>query len=147
MKTIGVLYCDGKIKPLLVMTCPISRIAEAYTEFSQFTHTGKLVLTYYNDDNLPYVLSPSKPKFHVDATYPVISGPTGIEGYTSRWMVQQGVKNIIFLNWSLVAGEAQETFDEICAMSATVTPFQGSATNRNTFKRTLIITGLPSAVS
>ncbi len=58
-------------------------------------------------------------------------------------MVQQGVKNNIFLNRSLVAGEAQETFDEIRAMGATVTPDQGSASNRNDVKRALIITGLP----
>ncbi len=43
MKTIGVLYRDGKIKPLPFTTFPISRIAEAYTEFSRFTHTGKLL--------------------------------------------------------------------------------------------------------
>ena len=78
MNTVGALYRSRQIAPLPVYTFSISEIGHAYTQFSRFQHTGKLVLTYGDEDELPYLPSPSKPEFHSDAAYLIVGGLRGM---------------------------------------------------------------------
>ena len=142
MKIIGAMFRAGGIAPLPVTSFPISKIGDAYGEFSHFRHTSKLVLTYDDEDFIPYIPSPSKPKFYGDAAYLVVGGLSGIGSYLSKWMVQQGIRNIVFLARSGVKGEAQKTVERLRSMGATVTTIQGSVSDRRDVARALTVTGL-----
>ncbi|KAG9230876.1 polyketide synthase [Amylocarpus encephaloides] len=102
-----------------------------------------LVLTYKDDDVVPFIPSPSKPKFHADAAYLIIGGLTGIGSYLCQWMVLQGVRNLVVMARSEVKGEAQQTFDKLRSMGANVTTVQGNVSKRDDVRRALTVTGLP----
>ena len=143
MKTIGSLYRSGQIGPLPVKSFPISEIGHAYGDFSRFQHTGKLVLTYDDEDRIPYIPSPSKPKFYSDAAYLIVGGLRGIGSYLSKWMAQHGVKHIVFLARSPVEGEAQDTVDQLRLLGATVHTVQGSVCERADVERALTASNFP----
>jgi len=143
MNTVGALYRSRQIAPLPVHTFSISEIGHAYTQFSRFQHTGKLILTYGDEDELPYLPSPSKPEFHSDAAYLVVGGLRGIGAHLSKWMVLQGAQHIVFLARSSVEGEAQETVDQLRLMGATVDTVQGSVCLRADVQRALTTSKFP----
>ena len=143
LKAVGQLYRSGQINPLPVTSFPISQIDKAYTEFSRFHHTGKLVLTYGDNDLVPFVPSIKEPIFLPNAAYLVVGGLRGFGSYVSKWMVRKGARNIVFLARSALDGEAQEIVDTLRLMGATVYVVQGSVSVREDVKRALTISELP----
>ncbi|KAI2092193.1 hypothetical protein LOZ63_002180 [Ophidiomyces ophidiicola] len=143
MKTIGALYRARQIDPLPVKSYPISEIANAYTEFSRFQHTGKLALSYNPEDLIPFVPEPSAVEFQPNAAYLIAGGLRGIGSFLSRWMVRQGAKHLVFLARSAVEGEAQETVDHLREMGAVVHAVQGSVCVKEDVKKAFEISGLP----
>jgi NADPH:quinone reductase-like Zn-dependent oxidoreductase/NAD(P)-dependent dehydrogenase (short-subunit alcohol dehydrogenase family) len=143
MKAVGTMYRTGQIDPLPVQSYPISRISQAYQEFSRFQHTGKLVLSYDPEALVPYIDEPRKVKFLPDATYLIVGGLRGIGSYLSKWMVRQGAKHLVFLARSAIEGDAKETVDHLREMGAVVHTVQGSVCDRQDVQRAFTISGPP----
>jgi NADPH:quinone reductase-like Zn-dependent oxidoreductase/NAD(P)-dependent dehydrogenase (short-subunit alcohol dehydrogenase family) len=143
MKAVGTMYRTGQIDPLPVQSYPISRISQAYQEFSRFQHTGKLVLSYDPEALVPYIHEPRKVKFLPDATYLIVGGLRGIGSYLSKWMVRQGAKHLVFLARSAIEGDAKETVDHLREMGAVVHTVQGSVCDRQDVQRAFTISGPP----
>ena len=143
METVGTMYRTGQIDPLPVQSYSISRISQAYQEFSHFQHTGKLVLTYGPEAHVPYIHEPRKVKFLSDATYLIVGGLRGIGSYLSKWMVRQGAKHLVFLARSAIGKDAKETVDHLREMGAVVHTVQGSVCDRRDVQRAITIPGPP----
>ena len=144
METVGSLYRDGRINPLPVTTFPVSRISQAYEEFTKFTHTGKLVLLYEDSDKIPYLPSPNMPKFSSNAAYLVVGGlASGAGSILGEWMVRRGAQNLIFLSRSSIEGSAQDTVDRIRSLGATVYTVKGNVSNRKDVHHALTCSQLP----
>nr|POE79798.1 compactin diketide synthase mokb [Quercus suber] len=143
LESIATLYHDKKIVPLPLTSFPVSKIAEAYTTFSRFSHIGKMVLTYEDGDRIPYMPTPSIPKFDSNAAYLIVGGLTGIGGLMCRIMVERGARNMILMDSSTVSDEAQEIISNIRSMGAAMILVQGTVSNRKDVERAMTITGLP----
>ncbi|KAK0613233.1 polyketide synthase [Immersiella caudata] len=140
---VGDKYRSGQITSLPWKSFPVSNIGGAYGEFSRFEHTGKLVLTYGDDDVVSYLPVPSKPRFDPGAAYLVVGGLSGIGAFLSKWMVQQGAKTLVFLSRSALSGETAENATQLRSMGAAVLHVQGSVSDEGDVRRALTVSGLP----
>ncbi|KAF5679435.1 polyketide synthase [Fusarium heterosporum] len=143
LATIGDKYRAGQIRPLAWKSYPASNIGGAYADFSRFEHVGKLVLSYGDEDLVPYLHMPSKPKFDPGAAYLVIGGLSGIGAFLSKWMVQQGAKTMVFMSRSALSGDTAENAEQLRSMGATVIHVQGDVANESDVRRALTVSGLP----
>ncbi|PGH13223.1 hypothetical protein AJ79_03781 [Helicocarpus griseus UAMH5409] len=147
MQSVGKMYHAGDIHPLPVQSYPVSKISQAYAEFSRFQHTGKLVLTYEPDCRIPYIREPKPVRFSPDAAYLIVGGLRGIGSYLGKWMVRQGARHLVFLARSAVDDEApldvKETIGHLREMGATVYTVQGSVCKTEDVERAFNVSGLP----
>ncbi|KAF5966955.1 polyketide synthase [Fusarium coicis] len=140
---IGDKYRAGEIRPLSWKSYPASNIGGAYADFSRFEHVGKLVLSFGDEDVVPYLHVPPKPRFDPGAAYLVIGGLSGIGAFLSKWMVQQGAKTMVFMSRSPLSGDTAENAEQLKEMGATVIHVQGSVANESDVYRALTISGQP----
>ena len=143
METFGSLYRAGTLGPLPLTSLPISQISDAYAAFNRFEHIGKLVLKYEDDDKLPYLPLPKGPAFDPEAAYLIIGGVSGIGAYLSRWMVQQGVRNMVLMTRSALGDEGKQNMAQLESMGAAITHVQGSVDDVDSVRRALTASGLP----
>nr|ALQ32770.1 putative polyketide synthase [Fusarium aywerte] len=143
LATIGDKYRSGQLRPLPWKSYPSSNIGGAYADFSRFEHVGKLVLSYGDEDLIPYLHMPPRPKFDPGAAYLVIGGLSGIGAFLSKWMVQQGAKTMVFMSRSALSGDTAENAEQIRSMGATVIHVQGSVADESDVHRALTVSGLP----
>ncbi|KAH7372371.1 polyketide synthase-like protein [Pyrenochaeta sp. MPI-SDFR-AT-0127] len=101
-----------------------SEIESAFRLMQNEGHIGKIAIQMMSDEVVQMVLAPdSKPLFHGKFSYLLAGGFGGIGQSIARWMVQQGVKNLILPTRSAVegTGSAREKFvQELRAQGANV---------------------------
>lgn len=85
------------LKPVLVE--PFSRVREAFRLMQSGKHMGKIVLEFRENDLCLVVPRPLEPvSFQADATYLLSGGLGGLGRSMSRWMVQRGARNLVYVS-------------------------------------------------
>lgn len=139
MSAIGTRYRDGDLAALPHKVFPVSRLGQAYTEFSRFEHTGKLVLGYSDDDQLPYFPTVEPPTFREDGAYLVVGPLRDITTQLVRWMIRNGAQRLVFLEPGSPQGRESITpfHDELVAAGISATFLTGTATNIDHVRRAM----------
>lgn len=102
MQKITSLRAADIIKPLPHQLYHLSQIEQALHSFAKAVHIGKLVLTYDENDEMPvnYRHSPFKAHFDPDATYLLVGCLGGLGRSFSKWAVDRGARNLVYLSRS-----------------------------------------------
>ncbi|KAL2825065.1 hypothetical protein BDW59DRAFT_162011 [Aspergillus cavernicola] len=91
----------GFIRPVTLTTMPISDIETAFRQIQAGKHTGKIILTVEENQEVKAVPSmPVQSQFHADASYIVVGGFGGLGRSIISWLVEHGAKNIVSLSRS-----------------------------------------------
>lgn len=95
-RTIDSVLGQGLKRATPITRYSISQVQDALRHMQSGKHIGKLVIEPHDTDIVPLV-QPLKPaaKFTSDATYVVSGGFGGLGQEIIRWMVNQGVRNLI----------------------------------------------------
>ncbi|KAM7223551.1 hypothetical protein V8F06_001025 [Rhypophila decipiens] len=104
----------GPVAPVLVE--PFSRVQEAFRLMQSGRHMGKIVLEFRENDLclvVPRSLEPAS--FAPDATYLLAGGLGGLGRSISRWMVQRGARNLVYVSRGGTSSSpaAQQLIDEL----------------------------------
>ncbi|XP_022090005.1 phthiocerol synthesis polyketide synthase type I PpsC-like isoform X2 [Acanthaster planci] len=97
MQKVVHLFEEDKLKPIPVTVHPIKELKEAFRMMSKGSHIGKIVFEV-PEDFQPNELQPSLNRFRPNATYIVTGGFGGIGQALSRWLCQNGAKNIVLIS-------------------------------------------------
>lgn len=119
----------GSIRPIKPVThFPANKIQEAFRFMQKGSHIGKIVITMPEDsDALPTVGKQNKLGLRSDASYLLVGGLGGLGRAVSTWLVENGVKNLVYLSRS--AGQSTQDqlfFLELQAQGCSVQAFPGS---------------------
>lgn len=102
LKEVMALYRQGKItaiKPLKVYD--ISDITQAFRYFSSRSRMGKVAVNLENREfEIPVQPLKHTARFHADKSYIMIGCLGGLGRTLSRWMLQRGARNFVFLGRS-----------------------------------------------
>ncbi|KAI3342584.1 polyketide synthase-like protein [Ustulina deusta] len=92
------LYRAGQIKPAPITIFDVENISEAYKFFSSKDRVGKIVISLETPQSLVEVM-PSKYLccFEDEKVYLLVGCLGGLGRSLSRWMIQRGARNVVFL--------------------------------------------------
>ncbi|KAL1881223.1 Type I Iterative PKS [Diaporthe australafricana] len=108
LKDVAGLISAGAIKPVHPVTSySITNMAQAFRLLQTGKHTGKVVLTMGDRDEVPVVPRAPAAEFKADASYLLVGGIGGIGRSVANWMVSRGARNIVLLSRS--AGRSEKT--------------------------------------
>ncbi|KAL4762391.1 type I polyketide synthase [Aspergillus foveolatus] len=95
------LATSGSIRPVTLTTMPISDIETAFRQIQAGKHTGKIVLTVEENQEVPAVPSmPNQARLHEDASYIAVGGLGGLGRCLTTWLADHGAKHIVALSRS-----------------------------------------------
>lgn len=125
------------VDPISVM--PFGRIEEAFRLMQSGRHTGKIVLTTHDDDQVPVIPRGVKPiEFDPNFSYLLSGGLGGLGRSIAEWMVDHGARHLIFLSRSGAAKpEAQKTLAQLIKAGAHAVAYSCDVTNSNQVKVTI----------
>ncbi|KAL1970796.1 hypothetical protein VTN77DRAFT_2630 [Rasamsonia byssochlamydoides] len=110
------LVRSGAVTPVTpITTYAISRVEEALRTMQAGKHLGKVVITRHSRDPVKVISKRAmNHTFKENASYIIVGGLGGLGRSISRWMVDRGAKNVIFLSRSGAANpEAANFVDEL----------------------------------
>ncbi|KAF2173407.1 hypothetical protein M409DRAFT_61833 [Zasmidium cellare ATCC 36951] len=153
-------YREGKIIPLApLFTYSASEIISAFETFSDGNRIGKVVVNFDNKpltvSNLPVISlaqpntsqvqdKPKGAKFRADGTYLLIGCLGGLGRCLSRWMVDNGARNLTYLARSGASNPAAARFvEDLEARGVTVHIVKGDVSNRSDVDRAVAAAGVP----
>ncbi|MFF1913501.1 SDR family NAD(P)-dependent oxidoreductase [Streptomyces sp. NPDC058239] len=88
-------FTEGRLKPLLCTTHPLSEATDAFRLMAGARHIGKLVLTIPDRGETTAVLPEGPPVVHTDGAYIVTGGLRGLGLATAHWLAGQGASHIV----------------------------------------------------
>ncbi|KAL2867348.1 type I polyketide synthase [Aspergillus lucknowensis] len=95
------LAAAGSIGPVTLTTMPISDIETAFRQIQAGKHTGKIILTVEENQQVKAVPSmPAQARLAEDASYIVVGGFGGLGRAIVSWLSEHGAKNIISVSRS-----------------------------------------------
>ncbi|KAI9367806.1 hypothetical protein BJX61DRAFT_268487 [Aspergillus egyptiacus] len=101
LRDVAELAEAGSIRPVTLTTMPISDIETAFRQIQAGKHTGKIILTVEENQEVKAVPSmPAQAQLHEDASYIVVGGFGGLGRSIISWLVEHGAKNIVSLSRS-----------------------------------------------
>ncbi|KAL2814138.1 hypothetical protein BJX63DRAFT_393019 [Aspergillus granulosus] len=101
LRDVAELAEAGSIHPVTLTTMPISEIETAFRQIQAGKHTGKIILTVEDNQEVKAVPSmPPQAQLHEDASYIVVGGLGGLGRAIISWLVEHGAKNIVSLSRS-----------------------------------------------
>lgn len=104
---IAQLVGENKLSPVHPLTFySMSDVSEAFRYLQTESHVGKAVLSVGSDVIVPIQQQSPTPTFLPDASYLLVGGVGGIGCSITRWMADQGAKNVIILSRS--AGRSEQ---------------------------------------
>ncbi|KAL7620421.1 hypothetical protein AAE478_009416 [Parahypoxylon ruwenzoriense] len=117
------LFHEGKLTPMKPITAfPIDQAEAAFRFMQAGKHSGKIVVTV--PDDVQVMVAPREDVNFLggDATYVIAGGAGGLGRAITRWMVDNGARNILLLSRSGLDGnqKARELVDECSAKGALV---------------------------
>ncbi|KAM3423467.1 hypothetical protein BST61_g897 [Cercospora zeina] len=137
-------YRAGKIRPLHPSyTCSASDVDVTFQQFSHGDHIGKLVVNF---DNKPLKMKQTAGgiKFRSDGTYLLVGCLGGLGRCLSRWMVENGARNLTFLGRSGASSkEAAQLVSRLRARGVTVNVVKGDVSSKADVERAVISSAVP----
>ncbi|KAL4973041.1 hypothetical protein BDW66DRAFT_169023 [Aspergillus desertorum] len=101
LRDVADLAAAGSIRPVTLTTMPISDIETAFRQIQAGKHTGKIILTVEENQEVPAVPSmPAQARLHEDASYIVVGGLGGLGRCLTSWLAEHGAKHIVALSRS-----------------------------------------------
>ncbi|KAL4962931.1 type I polyketide synthase [Aspergillus stella-maris] len=101
LKDVADLAEAGSINPVTLTTMPIHEIESAFRLIQAGKHTGKIILTVEDGQQVKAVPSmPAQAELHSDATYIVVGGLGGLGRSFTTWLADHGAKHIVALSRS-----------------------------------------------
>ncbi|MBO0913297.1 type I polyketide synthase [Streptomyces laculatispora] len=88
-------FTEGRLKPLLCTTYPLSEATDAFRLMAGAGHIGKLVLTVPSRGETTAVLPEGPPVVHTDGAYIVTGGLRGLGLATAHWLAEKGANHIV----------------------------------------------------
>ncbi|KAL4875728.1 putative polyketide synthase [Aspergillus karnatakaensis] len=131
---------SGQIRPIRpIKLFNAADALEAFRYMQKGVHMGKIILKMPESSScLPNETSRRPIRFRSDASYLLIGGLGGIGQAVSRWMVEQGAKQFIFLSRSAgQSHEHQEFLHELEALGCNTTTVAGSVSNAADVQRAI----------
>ncbi|KAJ5424596.1 Acyl transferase/acyl hydrolase/lysophospholipase [Penicillium cf. griseofulvum] len=125
-------YTQGKIGPIEpVKVFDAADIVSAFRYMQAGTHLGKILVRMPSTvDSLPHPVVKTFPSFRSNGAYLLIGGLGGIGQSVSTWMVEQNVRELIFLSRSAGKSKEDQAFiRELEAQSCRVICVAGNVTN------------------
>ncbi|RDW67402.1 type I polyketide synthase [Aspergillus mulundensis] len=99
LRDVADLAAAGSIRPVTITTMPISDIETAFRQIQAGKHTGKIILTVEEDQQVKAVPSmPAQAQLHEDRSYIVVGGLGGLGRCLTTWLVDHGAKHIVALS-------------------------------------------------
>ncbi|KAI0403571.1 polyketide synthase [Xylaria palmicola] len=142
MRAIGARYRSSALAALPHRSFPIAQLGMAYSEFSRFEHTGKLVLSYGDGDSVPYWPVAEAPRLHHDGRYMLIGAVGDLMIHIARWMVQNGARHLIFVGpHPLAQDDHAGFFNELMAAGVTAEQLEGNASSMNDVRQAVSAVG------
>ncbi|KAJ0414844.1 hypothetical protein BJY00DRAFT_318416 [Aspergillus carlsbadensis] len=101
LRDVAELAEAGSINSVTLTTMPISEIETAFRQIQAGKHTGKIILTVEDNQEVKAVPSmPSQAQLREDASYIVVGGFGGLGRAIITWLVEHGAKNLVSLSRS-----------------------------------------------
>ncbi|WP_370747454.1 SDR family NAD(P)-dependent oxidoreductase [Streptomyces sp. MnatMP-M17] len=88
-------FAEGRLKPLLCTTYPLSEATDAFRLMARGGHIGKLVLTVPDQGETTAVLPDGPRVVRGDGAYIITGGLRGLGLATAHWLARQGASHII----------------------------------------------------
>ncbi|RDW88161.1 hypothetical protein BP6252_00193 [Coleophoma cylindrospora] len=124
------------VKPITKFS--MSEIERAFRLMQSGKHRGKVVIEPCKEDTVKVYPHHSTARFEDNASYLIIGGLGGIGRSISRWMVSQGVKNLILLSRSGLTRRAARDFaDELMGAGCNVSVFSCDIADENQLSKIL----------
>lgn len=135
-------------KPILpIHAFPATKIADAFRFMKKGTHIGKIVITIPHDhDEIKAIRAPEASLLSATATYLVVGGLGGLGKAATRWMVEKGARNFVFLSRSAgVCPKGQAFLDELAVQGCTAIPVAGSVAEMEDVQKAVELAPTPIA--
>ncbi|KAL4782889.1 hypothetical protein BJX76DRAFT_358522 [Aspergillus varians] len=101
LRDVANLASAGAIRPVTLTTMPISDIETAFRQIQAGKHTGKIILTVEENQQVKAVPSmPVQAQLRDDASYIVVGGLGGLGRSITTWLAEHGAKHIVALSRS-----------------------------------------------
>nr|VFJ42993.1 MAG: myxalamid-type polyketide synthase MxaB [Candidatus Kentron sp. DK] len=107
LRELGVLFRDGRLRPLTRKAFPITRAVDAFRYMQKARHMGKIILT------LPAGTEDGGASLHPDASYLITGGLGGLGLAVARWMVGKGARNLVLTGRRAPSEEAKKVLREM----------------------------------
>ena len=142
LRNILALYQNGWVKPIApTAVFDAEDAAAAFRHVQNGDHIGKAVLRFPDDaSKLAATCEKAATPLQLDssAAYLLTGGLGGLGKSIATWMVERGARSLIFLSRSAGATPADEVlFDELKAMSCSVSYIQGEVQDRAAVERSI----------
>lgn len=131
---------SGAVKPVdPISVMPFGRIEQAFRLMQSGKHTGKIVLTADDQEQVPVVPRGLKQiTFDPDSTYLMSGGLGGLGRSISDWMVDHGATHLVFLSRSGAAKpEAQKQLAKLTKAGAHAVAYSCDISNASQVKAAL----------
>ncbi|TRX91638.1 hypothetical protein FHL15_007420 [Xylaria flabelliformis] len=131
MKQVLHMYRSGHITATPITKFDIAEVAQAYRYFSAQDRVGKIVVSMTNPQSIiPVALSKYLTLFNPERVYLLVGCLGGLGRSLSRWMVQRGARNLVFLGKSgSDKPAASELIAQLQKVGVRVTVVRGDVTN------------------
>ncbi|PQE21953.1 polyketide synthase protein [Rutstroemia sp. NJR-2017a WRK4] len=136
----------GLIKPLPYTTYHVSEIDKALMTFGKGTHIGKFVINYdaQSQIGIKVRLSPFNTTFDANAAYLLVGCLGGLGRSFSRWAIQRGARNLIYLSRSGASSTNAKVFlEQIRGHGVNAQVITGDVSSLEDVKSAVASTDLP----
>jgi acyl transferase domain-containing protein/acyl carrier protein len=111
----------GDFVPTRLEVFQASHVESAFRTMAQSNHTGKVVVSFEDLEDLSVHRAREQSLFQADATYLVTGGLGGFGGKVALWMAQRGARHLVLVGRSGASTEAaQTTLGALAAEGVTV---------------------------
>lgn len=130
----------GQLKPIEPMTIFEAHEVEAAFRYMQTgEHIGKILIRFPEDPaQLPVSTAEDRLSLSPEVSYLLVGGLGGLGQAVSRWMVEGGARNLVFLSRSADHSAGFDAFhSELNAMGCSITTVAGDVANPYDVKRAI----------
>ncbi|OGB22453.1 MAG: hypothetical protein A3I66_04080 [Burkholderiales bacterium RIFCSPLOWO2_02_FULL_57_36] len=131
---------DRIFQPLPQTAFHAADIEAAFRYMSGAKHTGKVVVTFGDDEAVSVAPPESKDAlFREDGTYLITGGVSGFGLRTAQWMVERGARTVVLASRrGMVSAEEQPALEQIRARGANVILEQADCADEGAVKALLV---------
>jgi thioester reductase-like protein len=121
---------SGELNPLPARIYPLAEVAEAFRYMAQGKHTGKLILTHSDPEQVEIAPAvESEPLCESDASYLITGGMGGLGLRVAAWLIDQGASTLVLTGRRGPSAEAQSAIEAMQQAGACVEVVTGDVSN------------------